>query len=202
MRAGRPLQTLTTQAIAVGDAASRGDLSRRVASSLARQAASIEEVRRHLDALGGMSRAIAQQALASPEVTQRAGAAAERDVLGMTQLTEAMARIRESSAATAKIVKSIDEHPLPDQPAALNAAMEAARAGERGRGFAVVADEVRSLSIRAAEAARQSNELIERASRSAGAGSAATSGVVSHLQVIDAAVRRVRRDDVGHRRRF
>ena len=76
---------------------------------------------------------------------------------------------------------------------ALNAAVEAARAGDAGKGFAVVADEVRSLALRAADAAKQTSELIEASVQSAESGSVISGEVQQQLRAVGEHVQTVDR---------
>lgn len=70
--------------------------------------------------------------------------------------------LKENSDNIRKILTMVEEFSDQTNLLALNAAIEAARAGEAGRGFAVVADEVRSLSVKVNDATRQINDFINQ----------------------------------------
>ena len=121
---------------------------------------------------------------------ERASESTEQGVERMTALAEAVAEIKRSADATAKIVKTIDEIAFQTNLLALNAAVEAARAGDAGKGFAVVADEVRSLAIRASEASRNTATLIEESVQKAETGVKLNESVTRRLEDIRVGVQR------------
>ncbi|WLT29978.1 methyl-accepting chemotaxis protein [Geothrix sp. PMB-07] len=102
------------------------------------------------------------------------------------QTTRTMEAIRESSEKVGRITSVITEIARQTNLLSLNAAIEAAKAGQSGKGFAVVAEEIRKLAERSAGAANEIHALIAESSERVGAGADTVARVQLSLQAIEA----------------
>ncbi len=148
----------TQVAVAAGQVSSS---SLSMAEGASRQAAAIEETSSSMEEMASMTKKNAENATHADTLMKEVNQVVQRANGSMAQLTQSMAEISKASEETSKIIKTIDEIAFQTNLLALNAAVEAARAGEAGAGFAVVADEVRNLAMRAADAAKNTEKLIE-----------------------------------------
>jgi methyl-accepting chemotaxis protein len=135
--------------------------SQSLANGSSEQAASLEETSSSLEEMASMSRQNSDNAQQADGLMSETKKVVSQANESMGKLKGAMESITKASDDTAKIIKTIDEIAFQTNLLALNAAVEAARAGEAGAGFAVVADEVRNLAMRAAEAAKNTQDLIQ-----------------------------------------
>jgi methyl-accepting chemotaxis protein len=135
--------------------------SQSLAQGSSQQAAALEETTSSLQEMSSMTRSNADSARQADVLMGEAARIVEMANTSMGDLTRSMKEVSAASEETAKIIKTIDEIAFQTNLLALNAAVEAARAGEAGAGFAVVAEEVRNLAMRAAEAAKNTANLIE-----------------------------------------
>ena len=131
-----------------------------VATAMHEMAATVQEVARNAEQASHAATGADDEARAGDRVVGEAIGQIERLAEDMHRSTEAMNLLQQESqkiGSVMDVIKSVAEQ---TNLLALNAAIEAARAGEAGRGFAVVADEVRGLAQRTQKSTEEIEELI------------------------------------------
>ncbi len=160
------------------------DTSQTLAQGATEQSASIEELSATLDEILNRAGTNAQHSKDANRLVRISGEQVNIGNEKMEQLVKAMEEIKYSSSEIKKIIKTIEDIASQTNLLSLNAAIEAARAGDAGKGFAVVASEVRDLASKSAEAAKDTTNLIENSIKAVEKGTLLVSETAQSLSII------------------
>ena len=177
--------SLSSSADQVAAAASQVSVaSQSLAQGASQHAASLQETSAAVEEVRAVARNNSSKSKAAAEAAAASGLKCIEVDHSLAEAVAAVGDIHTQSGHISKIIQTIDEIAFQTNILALNASVEAARAGDAGLGFAVVAAEVRTLAHRCAQAAQDTTALIEESIRKSDAGKDRVDRVTSAIQLI------------------
>jgi methyl-accepting chemotaxis protein len=141
-------------------ASTQNDQARQMAAAMSQMSATVDQVSDHSGNAAGAAKQAAETAREGGKVVARTVENIQAIAQSVSASAAEIERLGKSSDQIGKIIAVIDEIADQTNLLALNAAIEAARAGEQGRGFAVVADEVRKLAERTTKATKEIAQMV------------------------------------------
>src|SRR5208283_2790829 len=175
----------TTTQIATGAA--------ETATGVSETTTTVEEVKQTAQVASQKARSVMDGAQRSVQVSQTGRKSVEETLAGMNRIREQMefiagsiVRLSEQSQAIGEIIAAVNDLAEQSNLLAVNAAIEAAKAGEQGKGFAVVAQEVKSLAEQSKQATAQVRGILGDVQK---ATSAAVMATEQGSKVVEAGVK-------------
>jgi len=158
--------------------------SQNLSQGATEQASSLEEITSSTNEINSQSKQNAENAKEAHSIAKKATQDADSGNDKMEELSKIMVRINASSDEINKVVKVIDDIAFQINLLALNANVEAARAGKYGKGFAVVADEVRNLAVKSADSVKETTDMVQETVKNIKQGSEAAEATAAQLASI------------------
>ncbi len=174
------------------------------ATAVTQTTTTVEEVRHTAQIAAQKARSVADAALRAAQTSQEGKKAAEDASDGMHRIrqqmesiADSMMRLSEQSQAIGQIIATVEDLAAQSNLLAVNAAIEAAKAGEQGKGFAVVAQEIKNLAEQSKQATKQVRGILSDIQKATGAAVMATeqgaraveSGVTQSSQAGDSIIK-------------
>ncbi|UCO96228.1 methyl-accepting chemotaxis protein [Metapseudomonas lalkuanensis] len=131
-----------------------------VATAMSEMAATVQEVARNAEAAASSTEAADNRVSTGSQVVRQTLERVNQLAHAMEEATSSIQRLSQDTQSIGTVLDVIKSVAEQTNLLALNAAIEAARAGEQGRGFAVVADEVRALARRTQQSTAEIERLI------------------------------------------
>ncbi|HEY9793537.1 MAG TPA: methyl-accepting chemotaxis protein [Candidatus Obscuribacterales bacterium] len=163
------------------------------ASAVSQTTATVEELKQTSQLSSERAKGVFESSQRAEEISSTGLQSTEQTAEGMKrirkemdQIAQSMTRLNEKAHDIVEIIATVDDLAKQSNLLAVNAAIEAAKAGEHGKGFAVVAQEVKNMAAQSKQATAQVRAIVEEIQQAAAlAGQATEMG----SQAVDAAVR-------------